>query len=313
MSILARTPAIKPLFAASHRHAQRLHLGDAVHHAGVLGGDFLPVLLDGGVQLALRLRVAGGRLRRLGAGVAAVEQREADLNAGHARAVVLADGRGRLRAGFFRLHEAFHGGQMPGARFLHLALGDLQRLLAGADLRALLARQVQPGRRRSRLGLFQQQAWARRQQTLRLGAGQVGQLAQVDLKLALRFDALRLRQIQARLRLVDIGDGAVAGLERTLRQRQLALQRGGLLVRQLDVFLCQQYVHIGLQIARGRVILLAAEHGVAVGGARLALLVLIPAAQVEDRLAQAQRAVGAAVAKIILGVANRRALAQNVE
>jgi hypothetical protein len=112
-------------------------------------------------------------------------------------------------------------GQVAGARALDLARGDLAHQLLGLHAEAAGFRSGDPVGDVLGLRALQGHALAQAGERLGLLADDLGQRLALDLELVLRGDLLRRGEVEARLRLMHVGDGDGADLEAGLGQLEL--------------------------------------------------------------------------------------------
>src|SRR5262249_56528174 len=98
-----------------------------------------------------------------------------------------------------------------------------------------------------------------RRQLFRKLADDLLQGALLDLEIALRSDLLGSREIEARLRLVSIGDGCSTNLEIAFRLGELLCYRDLLALNERETVLRCEHVEIGLGYAHDQILRRLAE------------------------------------------------------
>ena len=188
-------------------------------------------------------------------------------------------------------------GQVARTRALDLARGDLARQLLGLHAEAAGFRSGDPVGDVLGLRTLQGHALAQPGERLGLLADDLGQRLARHLELVLRGDLLRRGEVEARLRLMHIGDGDGADLEAGLGQFELLGRSRAQLRHRVERVLRVEHVEVGLGHAQHQILAGDAELGVGQCGLQFALLELHPVLPAEQRLGELN-----AVAVAVVGV-----------
>src|SRR5262249_3525469 len=142
-----------------------------------------------------------------------------------------------------------HGWQVGGADATDLAHRDFDSRFLGSHRKALSRGRARPVLHRVGIRGGELDVRLQWRQLFRKLADDLLQGALLDLEIALRSDLLGSREIEARLRLVSIGDGCSTNLEIAFRLGELLCYRDLLALNERETVLRCEHVEIGLGYA----------------------------------------------------------------